>query len=386
MARPPLILGTWGNIKRSATKNAAGNYTAYARFRDYDGVTRQVKKDGPTPAQAERNLIEVLKERSHLPSENLTRESTIAALAEAWLSDFDTSEAAMSTKAAYRHALERHVLPAMGKVRLREATVPYIDRFITTIRKTSGAATAKRSKVVLSHLFSLAVRHGAVAANPVRDVAAVKTKKKAVRAISVEDVRTLRAQLREWEAGKYANGHDRNSDIADAVDVFLGTGMRTGELFAITYSSIDFDSAPPTVIVSATVVFEVGRGYYVQNHPKSDDSRRTLTLPSFAADALRRRQASAVTDLVFPSARLTLRTPANFRRQWRDFRDAYGYEEWITPKTFRKAVATLLSDELGLERAADQLGHAGTTVTREHYRERPRVVADSAEVLERFAS
>ncbi len=387
MARPPLLLGTWGEINKPRAKNAAGTYTASARFRDYDGVTRTVTKTGATAAGAVRNLIEVLKDRSHLPGENLTRESTIHELAQHWLLEFEATDAAAGTKAAYHDALRLHILPAMQKVRLWEATVPYLDRFIKATRKSSGDAAAKRAKVVLSHMLGLATRHGAIAANPVRDVASVKSKKGVVATIGLEEVRLLRDRLAEWDAGEYVNGHPRYSDLADPVDVFLGTGLRTGELFALRKKeNIDLAATPPQLKVSGTVVFATGEGYRIQEHPKTSASRRSLSLPPFAVEVLERRLAAGGSDLVFPSNTLTLRSPANFRRQWRDFRSAHNYPDWMTPKTFRKAVATLVANEISIERARDQLGHASVSVTEDHYSERAVLVADSSLVLQRFAS
>jgi integrase len=384
MARPPLVLGTWGDIKRS--KNTGGGWTAFARFRDYDGVTRQVKRVGPTGASAERVLLEALVARSHLPSEELTRDSTIAVLAEKWIEEYASTKNSDSTKQNYSDLIDRHIIPAMGSVRLREATVPYLDRFIKTHARQTGAASAKLCRVVLSHMFGLAARHGAVPANPVRDIARVASKREAVRGMSVDDVKILRKQLREYDAGTYKHGHQRETDLADVVDMLLATGVRTGEVLAITWSDIDLTITPPTVDIRGTVVYQKTRGYYIQDHPKTERSKRGLKLPPFATDMLERRKASSVTDLVFPSSRLSLRIPNNFRRQWRDFRDAYGYESWITPKTFRKAVATLIKDEGSIDMASDQLGHSGRKVTEQHYIEQSHIGPDATAILELFGT
>lgn len=82
----------------------------------------------------------------------------------------------------------------------------------------------------------------------------------------------------------------------------------------------------------------------------------------------------------------TLGSPSNMRRQWRDFRTAHDYEAWITPKTFRKAVATLIRDDVDLDTAAAQLGHSSTAVTARHYTARVAEGPDVTAILERFGA
>ena len=109
-----------------------------------------------------------------------------------------------------------------------------------------------------------------------------------------------------------------------------------------------------------------------------------VSLPRFAADVLLRRSVSAEPnphDVVFPSSTGTLRWPNNFQRQWRDARQAAGFD-WVTPHHFRKTVATIIERERGLKDASAQLGHSGTAVTAAHYVERAHHAPDSSAVLE----
>ncbi|WHU45755.1 hypothetical protein QNM97_17245 [Gordonia sp. L191] len=59
--------------------------------------------------------------------------------------------------------------------------------------------------------------------------------------------------------------------------------------------------------------------------------------------------------------------------------------EWVTPKTFRKTVATILADEIGMEAAAEQLGHTSPEITRRHYVQRKKITGDVRHVLDRLA-
>ena len=59
--------------------------------------------------------------------------------------------------------------------------------------------------------------------------------------------------------------------------------------------------------------------------------------------------------------------------------------DWVTPHTFRKTVATLISERVDADTASQQLGHSSPAITREFYISKPAIAADVAHVLEELA-
>ena len=78
------------------------------------------------------------------------------------------------------------------------------------------------------------------------------------------------------------------------------------------------------------------------------------------------------------------REVVDVERRSRQIRKDTGFE-WVTPHTFRKTVATLISEATTSELASRQLGHSSSQVTRDHYIAKPPVSADLSELLERLA-
>jgi integrase len=118
-----------------------------------------------------------------------------------------------------------------------------------------------------------------------------------------------------------------------------------------------------------------------------DASVRTVVLPEFAIAVLRRRQAAAPEnpiDAVFPTRNGTSRQVNNVERRWRQIRTDTGLD-WVTPHTFRKTVATLISERVSAETASQQLGHSSPAITREFYISEPAIAADVAHVLDELA-
>nr|WP_232542360.1 tyrosine-type recombinase/integrase [Nocardia bovistercoris] len=243
--------------------------------------------------------------------------------------------------------------------------------------------------------MGLAVRHDALDQNPVRDVAKIRKRRDKPRAANLETLNALRAQLETWLSGKaidgtpaYTSGPRRSRAILDIADVALATGARPGEVLAIRWRDINLAATVPELTISGTIVRNSAKGLHRQEWTKTDAGYRTVRLPRFVVDTLLRLQVDATAnelDLVFPDRKGGVRDPHNFRRTWRQAR---GTEfTWITGKTFRKTVATLLSDEYGDQQAARQLGHSdGGEIVRKHYADKPTEVADFTRALDRFAS
>lgn len=73
----------------------------------------------------------------------------------------------------------------------------------------------------------------------------------------------------------------------------LATGLRIGEAAAVTWDALDLDLDGGTVEVRGTVVRVKGVGLSIKWRPKSKSGYRTLELPGWSVEMLRRRRASA---------------------------------------------------------------------------------------------
>lgn len=393
MSRQRIAIGQWGKITSKQVK--PGRFRAWARYRDQDGETRTVQAFGTSGAQAETRLRAALHERAQSNQSEVTPATDIATLSALWLAEIEVGDEVLpQTLAQYRTDVEKTICAphtGIAGITLREATTSRLDRFIKRV-SAEHPAKARRIKTILSQMLGLAVRHDALDTNPVREVARIKGTKKNVRALTLDELATLRRRVELWETGnddtdKQHTGRPRTKGLLDFVDLLLGTGGRIGEVLALRWSDIDMTATPPTATISGTVVRLPGKaadggGLIRQPHPKSDAGYRTVKLPAFARDTLMRLSLNATPtadDLVFPSAAGTLRDPHNVRRQWRDARGEQF--AWVIPHSFRKTVATLIDREGTTEDAASQLGHSGTAVTRKHYIEKAASAPDLTDLL-----
>lgn len=120
----------------------------------------------------------------------------------------------------------------------------------------------------------------------------------------------------------------------------LGTSARIGEILAIRRCDVDVTTSPATLRNCGTVVSQRGVGTFRQADPKTDRSNRVVALPSFTAEALRRRLSviagRSPEALVFQSREGTPLTTANVRRQLRKVLGDAGITG-VHPHIFRRS-------------------------------------------------
>jgi len=385
MPREALPVGTWGRISR--TKQANGKWRARARFRDADGVTRWTEAAGDTAAKAERNLTMKMRDRAEQSGDEITDRTRISQVMEIWFEELRNSDRRPQTVDEYERLTRATLLPAFGQLMVREVTVSKVTAFVNEIAVRQGKpALAKNARVQLKQLMQVAVRHDAIASNPVANSEAPKKVRKVVRALDEDELRRVRRAVRAWRRGADVKGPKATDFLPDVVDMFLATGVRIGEVLAIRWDDVDLVSERPTVTISGTLVEVKGSPLHRQPLPKTRDGHRVMVLPRFAVDMLLRRRVNIpdnnFCNAVFPSAIGSWYYPNNFHRQWRKVRAANNLD-WVTPHVFRKTVATLIERETDSVTASKVLGHADDKVTLEHYIERrPNVAPDVSEILQ----
>lgn len=266
----------------------------------------------------------------------------------------------------------------LGNRRLRDITVPLVDRFFDTLEDLDYSVSTRRGiRSVLNSILALAVRYSAIKVNPVRDAGRIEGRpRKPVRALTVDEVCTLLATM----------DNDASRELAEMTRFMLGTGVRIGEMLAVRWEDVNLETGQCAIL--GNVVREKGKGV-VRHEGKTSNAIRLLTLPRATVEMLRRikdrREGYRYEDEpVFCDASRRYRDPNKVWTLFRKSCDTAGFD-WVTPHVFRKTAATLL-DEAGLSarQIADQLGHSQISTTQNYYLGRGRDGSEAAETLNRI--
>lgn len=203
---------------------------------------------------------------------------------------------------------------------------------------------------LLKQILNKAVDYDLILRNPASKVDAPKVDAVDRRSLTTAEARTLIAKVDAAESAAYAkrDGIERRqarrkdteqhsclrtlSAIGNvmAVRIGLATGMRRGEVLALTWDRIDLEQAYIQVEKSITVYGEV-------KDPKSEAGKRTLNIDEATVEHLRSWKAYQDSELAKICIERTGETPVccsdkgefvnptNFSRWWRGFAESAGF-------------------------------------------------------------
>lgn len=370
--RPATPPGTWGEI--STVQKPNGRWQASLRVRLLNGTTKQIRKNGKSRAEAMRRARTAATEATGTTdTDDLTTTSTITALVEHHLEHLDRSP---NTLEVYRSTVRNHTDPGIGELRVNEATPGRLDTFIQSLPPSTG----KRVRSILSGAFGVAVRYGLVVANPVRDTLTPKTTNPEARALTIGELETVRRMARWFTIAPGHGPRPRATPFPNVLDVLAGTGVRISDALRLQWVDVNLESTPPTATI---------------HDVKKQGRKRIIELPELAADAVRsqRRATGETFEWVFPTGTGKPLTKSNIERWMRQAKEVWAERpaeqrsgddrdvDWVTPHTFRRSVATWLTDRVSLQAATRQLGHSDSTVTEHHYLDRTAAGPEIAMVL-----
>ncbi|MFC1993376.1 tyrosine-type recombinase/integrase [Chloroflexota bacterium] len=211
---------------------------------------------------------------------------TIGELLRQWLKEYAFMNTTDRTQESYTSIIERHLIPALGKVSLVDLQPQHIQSYYAN-KLNKGRADGKgglsaRSVVyhhrILSKALDYAVKMGLVVRNVAKVVEPPRTARVTMQTLSPEEVTRFLDAARETEYYVY-------------FATLLYSGLRRGELLALRWRNLDLESGTLTVVETA---YRLGNGEYRIKEPKTQQSRRTVTLPSSLVELFKVYQADQV--------------------------------------------------------------------------------------------
>jgi integrase len=249
-------------------------------------------------------------------------------------------------------------------------TTGRLDQFLKRQAEVSYAH-ARHSRVVLNLMFNYALRQDALHHNPVGGTTRLKQPTSKPAALNLDQLHQVRHAVASWRSGSAVSGPRPDGQVKDVIEVMLGTSDRIGEALALRKRDVDDTTRPMQVTVAGTLVVINGRPVYRQDHPKTSSSNRTLQVPDFTADVLRRRLAlleeSDDDHLIFFTRVGTPLSPYNVRRTLRKMLAEAGLSDLkVTPHSFRRTAGTVIARATDAESAAQVLGNSAE-IAKKHY-------------------
>lgn len=249
-----------------------------------------------------------------------------------------------------RYLVDAKILPFFRELPLNEITPAHVRKWQSDLLAEGLAPTyIKTINNQISAIFNYAVRYYGLQVNPARLAGGVGKKNA--------------DEMNFWTVEQFTAVHEkvRKLPARTGLSVLFWTGLRIGELLALTPRDLDLDAG--TLSVSKS--FQSIDGEEVITEPKTPKSRRVVPVPSKLAAELREYMA-ALYD-VGPDDRLFPFTKHYFRREMLKAAEAAGVER-IRLHDLRHSHASLLI-HLGCPvlLVSERLGHEDVQTTLRTY-------------------
>lgn len=320
-------------------------------FKDADGKWRQKSRQGfATKRDAKAYEAELLAQikKAPRPVDKAMKDITLIQFCEEYLAN--RKALSYATKTIYTHAVN-----SLGDVAKKPVhRITYLDLQKAVRGWNIAPATQREYRIKLRALFNAAIKpYGIISDNPMADVEIERSRKdKKTKAIPEDVMAEILGSIKRHET--YI-----------AIRIAQLTGIRRGELAALTWNDFDFDNL--TLAINKQIALTGKRQHSVVSYTKSANGFRVIPIPTVLAKELKEFRLAtplSITGQLFPRP-LTL--------YWNMVNALNKYH--YSPHCLRHTYASkLLAEGVDIQTIAALLGDNVETVTRTyvHYTDEMR--------------
>lgn len=315
-----------------------------------------------TRAEAKRRLAELVTALEQGVA--LAPNPLLADFLRVWLTESAPRTLRPRTLAGYRTIVESHLVPSLGRVRLRSLSPADIDGYITRVLEAGlSARTAQYHHAVLRRALGQAEKWGYVARNAARLVTPPTVRRPEITPLTPQQARIFLEGVR--------------GDRLEALYGVAFLGLRQGEILGLRWQDVDFDAGAITV----NRTLQPYGGEYHLDEPKTQRSRRTLPLPPPLLELLRQHRARQVEErlragplwegdawnLVFCTPLGRPLAPAEVTRDFKRKLAALGLPRQRFHDLRHASASFLIAQGVPLRVVMEVLGHSTITTTANVY-------------------
>lgn len=355
-------------------KNGKWSCTTDATPDPLTGQRRQITRRGDTKKEAMR--------RAQLAADELTKErqtmkKTVQEVYDEWLNVYKETVKASSVKTrmvAMKPFMDKHGKHFISKLQINDMQKFLIERRDTDIshHHITGTRTA------LNLMFDFALKNNYVEKNIVKDTMIPKANKNSNLLVNAKKKYLEKDEIHNFLTGVKTSGRRNAYPVALTM---LSTGLRVGEVLALTWNDIDLEKR---VLVVNKTLFEklADEGGFEFAPPKTEDSNRTVSFNQELAEELKRMKVqcnkekliglrnskSEWCDLVFTGRSQQPVRATTISLVFNKIYKAYGINDVNGTHVLRHTHITMLVEAgVDLPVIMERVGHSNINITLEIY-------------------
>ena len=210
-----------------------------------------------------------------VPEPELAEEKTVMTVNE-WFTYWTeniVNDRAPNTVRNYHERYKKNIQPVMGTMAIDSVKPMHCKTVLNRMNSSYAASTIRQAYITMGTMFRSAVDNEVISKHPMNGISYNKPVK------AVDDIRffTLEEQKAFLETVKSTHNYYPFAFV-------LETGLRTGELIALTWDCVDLDRR--IIMVKKTMEFRYENQYWRAGPPKSKSGYRHVPLSSKAVEIL----------------------------------------------------------------------------------------------------
>ena len=229
-----------------------------------DGQYKKKEKGGfRTKKEAQTALRDVLQQYEKQGFVQKSVSYTLEEYISYWYDNVAMTHLKHNSLDLYKRVIKNHINPELGTIKINNINPSTLQKFFSKKQKTLSNSSINAIKNVLSATFKLAIKQNILISNPLvqLEIKQKKTTKK-ISSISQNDYETI---LKEITGTRYYI----------PFVIAIHTGARRGEILALTWNDIDFETKK--ISFNKSLLAKDGEGLELSS-TKTSSSNRTILM------------------------------------------------------------------------------------------------------------
>ena len=212
-----------------------------------------------------------------------------------WLNKYTKFAVKLRTYERYKYIIEKHIIPKLGEFDLDDLSAVTLQDYVLS-ELESGNLISSKGLANNSVIGIVNVLKSALKLAKSLEICAVDNSDKIKLPMATEKPVTAFEKWEQEKLEKYCLSSNKTNYLG--IIICLYTGIRLGELLALTWNDIDFKSGIMTISKTAYRIKQNGKPQVVIDKPKTKNSSRLIPLPKQLLEILKRAKKFSKSDFV----------------------------------------------------------------------------------------
>lgn len=352
-----------GHIRKRETKSGVTSQIILEKGVDSKGnrIREYITVKG-SKKEAQRILTEKIAEFNKGVFIELSK-ITVAEHLEHWVKTYVKPNLSPATTKGYEVNINNHIIPYIGKVPLQKLNPLQVQRMFEQLQaKKLAPRTIKYIHSTLREALQHAFKMELIPRNPSDYVTLPKNVKFRSNAYNEDE------SIQMLEAAK-------DTIMEAPLHLAVGLGLRRGELLALRWEDINFDTNNISIVQNLVYV----DGQYFFRQPKSESGRRTIEMPSSLSAILKKHRKKQLeykllygteykdADLVCCKPEGSPYNPGSYSHKFNSFLKSKGLRHIRLHDLRHTNASLMLQYNVPAKVASQRLGHSSIGITLDLY-------------------